>query len=490
MMPPMYAFPAHDLERPGAFKARMSSFWTSFFKDQDGLDAYLRVFGRLMGQLYLEYDEAAKCHSRQLTPIHHRESCRSVVLALSGRGRVSPRYDDAGLTHDAGLTYDGPLDVNRPVWEWPGAPARLAALADSVDRPSTLLVEGVDFTLSAGRLEFAADPFERLDTDPAGDDDETITLFAMECDEDRHHVRDHWGYVVGLEINESSREYKDTVNAVLDAVTAGPSVDCVRRVLEAAAGSPLAAADETVEEVALAAGGPVVVTDKNAYPLGDAAEVAVAAGDVLAPGDALSDRLGIHDLNRGVKPPVPALVLGNGLVLTGGQVTFRDTDVALEVLGAYAGGAPKVRFELGGHPLVLEAFWDEVDRQSEASGVTIAHYLTGLESPAATDLDPFVNPMEFACRHVLRWAASVALVRPVGLNLSRRVLLGRLGETLRRVVPAEGVVLVIVEAATLYGTTTAPDGVLGSADPAEPLYGDFPTPAGRLTAAPVRGVFL
>ncbi len=488
----MFVYPSTDLERVSVLRNLLGSFWTSIFSDQVGLNAYFKTMSRVFDQAYQNYSEVIQCSVRLLTPVFHKELCQVIKLNKSAKGLAVPRYDDTGIYYDNGLIYDQTFNTGKPTWAIDSSISDLSVLVDSIDRPSVMLVEGVDFFLTNGNLQFVTDPFNSIQSTPEGDD-ETILLFALDGKTDRQYIRDHWGYVVDLSISNSSQAYLDTVNAILDSVVSSPSTANVRKVLESACGCDLVRnRNETVEGVYFNGITRTVVTDKESYSYPEEAVVEVAIGDVVSAGDALTDRIKIYDINQGDNiDDLEAIILGEGTLLTGGQLIFYNQDVLLEVIGSYSNGCPKIRFNIGGHPSVIEVFWAEVDYFSETVGITVAHYLSGIydSAPAVTDLPIYVNPLEFVCRHVLRWGASVARIKPISQSLSRSRLVANLSNSLRQVVPAEGAVLVIVEMKTLNGEADNQSSSIGSFTPAVIMTGEAVNQEGRCTASSVRGVY-
>lgn len=489
----MFVYPATDLEKVSAFKSLLGTFWTSVFTDQANLQAYYKTMTRLFEQVYQNYSEVMQCSVRLITPVFHKELCQLVKLYKSKKGLVEPRYDDEGIYYDNGLIYDDEFNVGDSSWQIDSDIVSLSVLVDSLDDCKVYLVEGVDFFLTNNVLQFIRNPFDSVSSIPDGDD-EYIRLFALDVRTEKRFIRDHWGYVVALSINNSSQGYLDTVNAILDSVVASPSTTNVRKVLEAACGCDLVRNDnETVEGIYFNGITRTVVTDKEAYNYPAEAEVEVEVGDVVAAGDALTDRIKIYDIGQGDKvDDLEAIVIGEGMLVTGGQLTFHNREVPLELVGSYTNGHPKLRFEIGGIPTVVDAFWAEADRFAEESGVSVANYLTGIyeEDPQISDLPVYVNPLEFLCEHVLRWACSIARIRPISQSLSRGRLIANLGSSLRQTVPAEGVVIVIIDMVTLQGEAVNNTPTISSYLPAESITGSADNNDGRFTASIVRGVYL
>ncbi len=421
----MWTYPASDLDRSRQLLALTGSFWSSVYTGRDTIEAVIKARADVEAQNYINLDEALQSRSRSEVPVFHRQNWRMVVLRQSDKGKYFPRYGDDLVFGQAGLVYGEPLTLsNLPAWELPENLVSVPLIFNRLASPSVAWSAGMDFTLDRKRnlLVFREDPFENgnFGTSPVfGPDgaqtDTELFLWLFHSEFDRQHIYRNWGYVLGLSL-PSSETYRDLVNILLDGTAGGTGFAQIRSTYSAMTGLPLVrTASETVEWITTDTTHQIVITDVGVYRLPLGATLTVSEGDVLHKGDTLTTGLQFAELNRGMTPEwVRALGVGSGLLVGQyhSELIFENTSYPLTI-SSDADGRTRIEFPVGGFPLDVAAFWNDVHNRGVADGQTLANLLdtrtapTG--EPAASNLPATINPAAFLIENVFR--SNMALVR-------------------------------------------------------------------------------
>jgi hypothetical protein len=350
--------------------------------------------------------------------------------------------------------------------------------------PSLTLSNELDFTLTAGSITFYADPFQdvRVAKQPVYQDgvvvDEAAVLWVFRGQFDWGQIYRQFAYVLGLQL-QSSRGYRDIMNAVFDAIVGGTTQRSLQLATSVITGIPLVIeAEETVVEVANDAQHLLVATDQNVYRFKTTTTASVAVGDVVHVGDSLVDALAFYELNRGAVPAeIPALAMGPGFLASCyyGDLVFENKEVPLETTEAEDApyGYTYVRFGLGGFPLDVTKFFDdmhlrgiaEAERPITACEVvetiaipevgmddryirlgTLAHRLdtrtVKVGEPTAAALPATINPLQFLAANVLRNNLTVIRVNMSGLGADALGL--HQAGLFHRIMPPHTAVIVLV----------------------------------------------
>jgi hypothetical protein len=286
--------------------------------------------------------------------------------------------------------------------------------------------------------------------------DQQLALWLFRPTIDQEHIWTHFGYIMGIRL-ASSQEYKDLVNALLDAITGCTATEQLDAMLAAVTGCPFARGDEVVETIATGRE-LLVITDRWAYRYSPACTPVVAPGDRLAPGDSLVDTVEIQYLNQGLIPVwLDAMSLGDGLLLPSylSDLTFSNIDTPL-VVEMNVDGRTKVSWALGGFPADVAEFWDDTHRRGVATGTTLAHLLdlraapTG--EPTAASLPATVNPLSFLADNYLRHNALLVRIRAGGFGPDA-LGLDQLRH-LRRIIPPHEAILIVIEMPVVEDSVT------------------------------------
>jgi hypothetical protein len=447
-----YTYVDSDLHDARKILSLLGSFWASTYQGVDQVSAYLADVGEAGYQADLDLDEVINSVGREAVPVYHTEQWYALGLLASAKGVTPARYGDpAAGAFGGGLVYGG----TPPLYSWPCPVAGVDLIFNRIYDPSATLTRGLDFAVVDGLLVFAADPFAdpRFATQPVLDDqgravDTQLNLWLFRPAVDREFIWTQFGYVMGIRL-PSSQDYKDLVNALLDAIVGGTATQQLADLLAAVTDCPLARGAEVVADIATVAGALLVITDAWAYRYTPACTPVVAIGDQVAAGDPLVDTIEFHYLNHGTVPDwLDALSVGGGLLPTGylSDLPFGAPATPLVVEPDVA-GYTKVSWALGGFPADVAEFWAQTHARGVASGTTLAHLLdirpAPVGEPTAASLPATISPLAFLAATYLRYNALLVRIRTGGFGP------GALGldqlRHLRRVVPPHEAVLIVIE---------------------------------------------
>ena len=455
-----FVYPADDLDDPQKILALQGSWWSNVYDGRGLLLDRMQAKTDREKQAQIEADELFDSISRLTVPVFHTENYYAIRLLASEKNN-----NDAAM-----LRYDG-----EPQGDYDGSPQHyydvplqndcVFALGDIVDtyaisnritEPSVVLHKNIDFQIDReiGALVFRDDPFANPlipQTQIYQDGivvDQEIILWAFRAKFDREHIHQHFGYVLSYK-QDSSEPYRDAVNAALGAIVGGTALSDVERLAERMAGIELVReTGEVVADIAQDALHLLVITDKHVYRFPRTSTASVAVGDVLQAGQPLTTAYELWEFRRGeVSENVAALALSKGILGTGyfGELLFENTAVPLVVSGAT--GQERVEFEVKGHPLDVEKFWDTVHTNRLVYGQSLYELLRAQGPLPAT-----INPMEFVVSNLLRNNAFAIRLSVAGFGHNALGLSP--GMLFRRIIPPHSTLILIVELPPLNDSGT------------------------------------
>lgn len=470
-----YVYPASDLDRFRTLMASLGSFWSRTYEATDQVHSYSVATAELIAQSQRNLLETVAAMSRYDVPLYHTENWVPIVLRKSQRNADATniaKFDRSAHTfNDGKLFLDTASDM--PYYAFP-LPDKLAGASKIFDRlfnPRLALDEGVDYLIdiNRGALIFVNDPFDRPEPikktifDRSKPIDEEIVLWAFRGKFDYEYVYTQFGYAVNLRL-ATSQGYKDLTNAIISGlVNGGATAADLDLAISAICDIPLVREPrETVELVQRDAHGLVIVTDKHAYRYPEDAAPTVAVGDTVHSGAQLVDAFAVVELNQGgVSDAISALALDRGYLSACfyGDLVFENKNVPLEVNTAHASGYTYVKFRLGGFPLDVRQFFDEIhargvqaaqivpdpcDRKNRKLG-TLAHLLDKRKNPdgepTANNLPATINPLKFIVENVLRNNVFLVHIKIGSLGQNR---LGMYNiRHLRQLLPPQSAMIVI-----------------------------------------------
>lgn len=500
-----FCYPAGDHDRPRNLLGLLGTFWTNTYTGRDQVQSYVGALAQLSAQTHLDLLELVASMSRYEVPLFHRDNWYLLTLKQSERNGAKTslyRYGDAGIQYGGPLHYDVPAVRELHTFPLPTKLANVGLIMNRITEPSVTLTQSLDYLVDIERdaIVFRSNPFDNplIATRPVYENGEIIdyeaALWLFRGEFDFEHIYRQFGYILGLKL-QSSKGYRDLLNAIFDAIVGGTAQAQISRAFAAITGIPLVMeTQETVEHITLDGGGRLVITDQHVYRFQADATMLVEVGDVVTAGDPLTDALEIIELNRGQVPSsVEALALGEGLLASCfyGDLVFENREVPLEVEEDHVSGYTYVKFGLGGFPLDVERFFDdlhargielataEIDTCAGETRVgTLAHVLdtrvnqTG--EPLARHLPSTINPLQFLVQNVLR--NNVFLVRVKAAGMGRDALGLYNVRHLSKIVPPHTAMLLILEL-TVPEETVSVDLItesLGRLDGLEPLVDDVP----------------
>jgi hypothetical protein len=459
----------------------------------------VRAKGQIENQTVQDLLETIAALSRYTVPIFHRDNWYPLRLLKSARNATVvsvPKYDGT-LTYDSKHRYDQPADpIGAHTWPIPTGLAEANLILNRFTEPSLTWANGTEFELSDEAITFYTNPFDdvRVSKQPVYTDgevtDEEALLWIFRGGFDWDQIYRQFAYVLGIRL-QSSSGYRDLINAVFDALVSGSTRRQMEMAMAAITGIPLVLeTQETVEQVANDGKHRLVITDQHVYRFALSSTPIVEVGDIVYAGDSLTDSLDVHEFNRGVVPSdLQALAMGPGFLETCyyGDLVFENKDVPLEVTEAADDpyGYTYVKFGLGGFPLDVQRFFDDVHERGiaaaeaaidpcddvdvitipgdECNGVpeqtirlgTLAHRLDRrvekIGEPTAAALPSTINPLQFLVENVLR--NNVTIIRIRISDLGRDALGLHAARFFYRVVPPHTAVILVVE------ITVGPDDV-------------------------------
>lgn len=386
-----------------AVLSNMGSFWHDHYDGNDLLKAFYGGYGVLAEQMDINLQEASDCLSRVTVPIFHRELYLpvSIIKSECNNANITPlRY---GTTAVYGSQYNYGQAIKSVGYRFPLTDttiAHAATIADSPINPTKVFVDGVDFIIDRvnGYIEFLVNPFTvGLTSDVIrnnGLDDEQLTLWAYQVDQDQHTAYRQFGYILGVYHPISSQQYKNLVNAYFDALVNGTAILSIRQAIAAVCDIPCIVTDgETVEQVIYSDAAVQVVTDQRVYTYSPTVTVTVAVGDALSRGDFPVDQVRFiypSDPNADMTDLV-SVTLGKdySIVPLTDTLTFRNDEV--DCTNVVEDGKQIVTFPVGGFNADVQAFWEMVRAQETATGTLLANAVT--RSGVVNTVNPFMFVM-------------------------------------------------------------------------------------------------
>jgi hypothetical protein len=438
-----FKYPSSDLDRSEALLSLLGSFWSSVYQGREFVSDVVSSKARLTSQTYQNLLELVASTSRLTIPVFHREYWSSLVIRESQftRRKVDRHTFGSGLVYgdlevlawdiyllqwannflawasDNPSTFGEQVEAADLTLQKLPSLVRAPLIVNRMLQPSVVLTENLDYRLTDSRLEFIANPFDnelipKIDIFNVTGEivDREITLWVYHGEWDLQYVYNQFGYALGIHAR-SSENYKQLINAILDASVSGTSSKSQQLALSAVTGLPLVVeSQETVEHIYATQDKTQVITNQHVYSYPAGSAVSVTPGQTVYGGDSLTDDFQIFELNRGSEKVLeyfqfltisPAMLSFDGF----SSVTFLNKDVPL-VAETQPNGRLKVSWELVGFPLDVERLWDETHSRGIAADQTLAELLDQREEQVgpttAGHLPATVNPLQFLVDNVLR----------------------------------------------------------------------------------------
>jgi len=291
-------------------KSILGSFWTEHFRDKSLIDGWCQGLALQSRQLDRNLDEIRGLTSIQKTPVDHVELWRSLRLVQNRTtGSYYPlRYDELGAVygedgtppiHDKIFRYGDDTDHRGLALKADITPKSVLFITDSINNPSFVLVDGIDFIIKNGVFVFVNDINDNesaratVETSLYNDQD-VYGLWGYYCTFDLEYMARQWGYLISFE-NASSGQYNSALWALWKARRFGLTPDVFKEIVSIYLRCPRSITSNEVVETILY--NPdlttTVITTANVYTLTSTDTPAVEVGDVLSIGDFVGNKVSV-----------------------------------------------------------------------------------------------------------------------------------------------------------------------------------------------------
>ena len=308
-----YVWPSNDLQDSKKILGLLGSFWSEVYTGKELVEDIVKVNARLAEQSHEHFTEMVATNSRYKIPLAHKEKWHAITIKQTDVNAGDAgmwRFDDPNVGNfdeSWSFAFNTPLPATEYAIPLPAKLTNVNLIQDTLTTPTTVLHKNIDFKIDIKNQEllFRTNPFDNTDItqEPVFEDGvvatHEITLWLFNAEFDHDYIYEHAGYVINTK-DESSSEYRDAVNAVLDAIAGCTGLEQVENLISAYTGVPLVKENtETVEDIYYTANATFVLTDKNVYRFTSRATVGVAVGDVVYKGDSLVKEFNKIAMNRG-----------------------------------------------------------------------------------------------------------------------------------------------------------------------------------------------
>lgn len=491
-----FTYPDTVYDVPRNLLALLGSWWAEDYAGRYQTLGSVQAKAQIENQSVIDLLNLLASMSRFSVPLYHVDNWYPYYVLKSQRNDANTsllRYN-ASHNYDAGQFYDVP--AARPFSAFP-KPENLVDADLIVNRftdPTLMLNKGMDWMMDDTAVIFNINPFDdaRVAKRPVYQDgvivDEEALLWIFRGKFDFQTAYKQFGYVIGLRM-QSDKGYRDLMNAVWDGMVGGSRRRDILNAFSAMTGVPLVReSSETVQEITTDSSSRLIITNSNVYKFDPLAVPIVTVGDVVRRFQPLTDTLQIYQFNRGQTPAdLQALALGEGFLSTCfyADLVFENKEVPLTVIEDDPTGFTRVEWPLGGFPLDVAQFFDELhargvnealraigeceeipkisypandcdETDQFARRATMAHYLDRraeqVGEPRAAHLPTTINPLQFLIKNILRNNAYLVRVKVstigvncVGLYHTR---------LLQRVVPPHTAMFLLMELTTARDSVT------------------------------------
>lgn len=440
----------------------LGSFWSNVYQGQGLVSSVMESKGMDHDQVWQNMLELVGSISRYDTPVFHRENWHFLTLSESEMNTESvsvEKYDGSveyGGSERYGLHGSGEVYI----WKSPNDLKNVSVIMNRLTDPSCVLIDGVDYLVNDkynGSISFRENPFKNslhLTRDVFKEGvvvDREVGVWLFMGDFDWESVYRQWGYVLGLKL-ESSEQYREYVNVIIDAMIDGSSVSHLRSAMSLITGIPIARENkETVEGVVQSLEVSQVITDCHVYSFHPKSDISVSIGDVVSVGDTFTNDLMFFEFKNGESvDPSDLRSLSTGHEFMGygysSSIVWENKDLPL-VVTEDVSGKTKVEWELAGWPGDAERMFSEIHHRGVQSGRTLANYLDIRDNPqlepTAMSLPETINPFQFLVNNLFRKFVMVVKYNPSRCGDHR--LSSHSHYVLRKIVPPESAMILKIE---------------------------------------------
>ena len=258
-----YVWPSNDLQDSKKVLGLLGSFWSDLYTGKEVVEDIVKVNTKLAEQSHSDLMEMVATNSRYTIPITHTENWYALKIKKTDVNAGDTglwRFDDTNLG-DFDESWDFAFNVAAATTEYaitlPSNLVKVNLIQNAVTSPTAVLHHDIDFKLDLANKEivFKSNPFDNtnITQEPVFKDgvvdtyEITLWLFKAEFDDD--YVYEHAGYVIDTK-DTSSLEYRDAVNAAMDAIAGCSALEQVENLISAYTDVPLVKEKtETVEDI-------------------------------------------------------------------------------------------------------------------------------------------------------------------------------------------------------------------------------------------------
>lgn len=490
-----FAFPSTVYDQPENLLAVLGSWWAEAYASVDQVTSLVAGKAQVEQQTMLDLMELLASISRFTVPIYHTDNWYPLYLRESQRNDSTTSFlkYDSGVSYADGYQYDDPRVGPYHSFPKPADMVEAPLLLNRFVDPTFSQSPNIDFVLEDNVITFRDNPFNNpkiarraIYKDGEVVDSEAI-LWVHRGQFDWDTVYEQFAYVFGLRL-KSSVGYRDLMNAIYDSAVGGMGRQDIANALSAMTGVPLVReATEVVEDIVMDRENLLVITDCSVYKFALSAVPIVSVGETVTRGESLTDSLRIDEFNLGKVPlGLKALAIGRGFLATCfyDDLVFEDREVPLKIDEDDPSGFTKVSWDLGGFPLDVAHFFDEMHERGVAEANkptdgcqdaeiieypgddcdaptirgrrgTLAHLLDQrvrrVGETKADHLPKTINPLRFLTQNVLRNNAFV--VRVKAREATSGVGLQNI-KILRKVLPPHTAMILVVDLTAIKSSVT------------------------------------
>lgn len=423
----------------------LGSLWRSLSKGYMMIKGLQSARGIRLAQMYVDILESLKLQDRNGAPVFHRELWHPIVVRLSKRDTAQENMLEIGMDGEVGEQPSGSRYGEGTVFllgrlanlkDYATYPvdAKIAGgaafIVDNIVNPTVRMERGKDFEIRNSSIIF------HRDNDPLGDgssfdtydipgivdedgnevSDREAVLWASDVLIDKNYISDHLSYALGADA-PSSDVVKRILNAAWSAVASGLTPELVKTLIAAMLNVPVIQHDkETIVDIFMEKDedgndvSRIVKTDLGTYRTSLSARLleGVSVGATLSRGDLLDESVRIYPFLNGVSADVgpdgsisvagpsfgipleediPSVVIPSGMIRARTEYGIYAMWDAVEVQKD-AKGRPY--FDIGGNEADVKAFWEDVWKKADESGVDLESLIgsTGSSESSGSKVSP------------------------------------------------------------------------------------------------------
>lgn len=456
-----FRYPQNDLDSSSTLLNLLGSFWATTYQGNSFVEDLTQITGQVAKQTYFQLLEVVNSVSRFDIPVFHRKNWYALTFKESELNTSTDLLNKYGESNSyqspAVISYNTLKTTNSYAVSKPTNLVDVSVILNRLTTPSVEYLKDIDFELTDNLIVFKTNPFSNAKVaktdilNALGEIvDRECTLWLYQGEWDLEYVYEAFGYALNTKL-QSSEGYKTFINAILDALVEGTSKRTQQLALASSFGIPIVVeASETVENI-ITTDVLNIITDSHVYQFPTTASPIVSVGDIVYAGDSLTDVFQIFELNRGQKltaQELSALSVGKGILGAGywHDLTFENADKDL-IVQLNVDGYTKVSWDLGGFPLDVQKFWDDVHSNGVINNQTLAMLLDQRTAPdtqpLAGALPKTINPLQFLIDNFLRNNAFIVKLK-AGVTFEDRFSYIPI-EQIKKILPPHTVMILVVD---------------------------------------------